>query len=444
MTGAAMAAEAGGWHRRVWRLAGPIILANVSTPLLGLVDTAVVGHLDHAFYLGAVAVGSLVFSFLFWGFGFLRMGTTGLTAQARGAGAVDEVRAILLRALGFALILGLLLILLRGPIGRTALWLIEASAEVETHADSYIAVRIWGAPATLANYVLIGWFLGLGRAGLTLILQLVLNGTNIVLDLLFVVGLGWGVPGVAAASAIAEYTALAVGLLLMMGGLRRLGGVWDWRRTWDASALRRLVAVNRDIFLRTLCLMAAFAWFTMQGARMGDVLLAANAVLQQFQLFMAYALDGFAYAGEVLIGTAVGAASRRDLRCAARAATIWAVGAAAGFSVVYLLFGPLIIDGLTSIEAVRTAARDYLPWAVVLPVVSVWGFILDGIFLGATRTSALRNAMAVSLAIFLAAVYGLVPVFGNHGLWGAFAIFMAARAVTLLIAYPALERATGR
>ncbi|NBB82845.1 MAG: MATE family efflux transporter [Alphaproteobacteria bacterium] len=428
------------WHRRVWRLALPIMIANISTPLLGLVDTAVVGHLDAPHYLGAVAVGALVFSFLFWGFGFLRMSTTGLTAQAWGADDPAEMRAVLGRALLLAAAIGVALVALQRPIGAASLGLFDASAAVEGHAADYIAARIWGAPATLGNYALLGWFLGMQRAGWALALQLVLNGTNIVLDLVFVIGLDQGVVGVGRASAIAEWTALAVGLGLVARLARRLPGGWSAAAIRNRTAFRRLIGVNADIMIRTLCLIAAFAIFTNRGARQGDTVLAANAVLQQFQLFLAYALDGFAHAAEALVGRTIGARRRDELARAVRVSTIWAAATAAGFGLAYGLAGGLIIDLLTGLPEVRAAARTYLPWMIALPVLSVWSYQLDGVFLGATWTGALRNAMIASLAVFLAAVWVLQPAFGNHGLWAAFAVFTVARAATLAAVYPRLAR----
>ena len=285
---------------RVFRLAAPIIVSNVSVPLLGAVDTAVVGHLPDPAYLGGVAVGSTIFSFLYWGFGFLRMGTTGFVAQARGACDGAEIRAVLGRALLTAAALGLLLIALQGPIRSMALGLVGASPAVDDSAAGYVAVRIWSAPATLANYALLGWLFGMQRPKTALVLLVLTNGLNIVLDLWFVVGLGWGVPGVAGASVIADYAAGGLGLFLILRTLPGRTG-WERRRLFERTRLFALVRVNRDIFLRTLCLVFAFAWFTVQGARLGDLTLAANAVLLNLQSIMAYGLDGFAFAAEALV-----------------------------------------------------------------------------------------------------------------------------------------------
>ncbi len=431
-----------GQHARVWRLAGPIILSNVSVPLLGIVDTAVMGHLDHAYYIGAVAVGAMIFSYVYWGFGFLRMGTTGLVAQAFGAGDVSEIRALLGRSMLLAGALAAAVVALQWPLITGAMWFIEASREVEALATTYFQVRIWAAPAALANYAVLGWLLGLQRAKSALMLQVFMNGLNIVLDIWFVLGLGWGVEGVALATAISEYSAAALGLVLAFRGLGQLGGSWRDIRLLDADKLKRLLAVNTDIFVRTLCLVSAFAYFTSQGAAMGDVLLAANAVLMNFQLFMGYALDGFAFAAEALVGAAVGARDRSRLSAAVRTSTIWAGWFALMYAAVYWIAGTAIIAAITDIAEVREAAAAYLWWAIASPLISVWSFQLDGIFIGATRTRAMRNGMIVSLGIYLASVWVLVPLYGNHGLWLAFYFFMIARAVTLAVRYPALARAT--
>ena len=412
-------------------------------PLLGAVDTAVVGHLAHAYYLGAVAVGALIFSFLYWGFGFLRMGTTGLTAQADGADDSDEVRATFARALIVAAGLALIILLLQRPTIALAMTLIEAGPEVETHARTYFAIRIWGAPAALGNYVVLGWFLGMQNARAGLALQVVINGINIVLDLVFVVGLGLAVEGVALATVIAEYSGLALGLVMIFITLRRFGGGWRRERLLDAPRLRRMAGINRDIFVRTLCLISAFAYFTAQSAKMGDVILAANAVLMNMVHFMAYGLDGFAHAAEALVGRAAGAGDRAAFRGAVRASSIWALLTAGAFSAVFVVFGTTIIDALTGVAEVRAAARAVLPWMMVAPFIAVWSYQFDGIFLGATRSREMRNGMVLSLVVYLAAVAILKPMWGNHGLWLAFLVFMLARAATLGAYYPRIARALG-
>ncbi len=427
---------------RVLRLAAPIIVSNISVPLLGAVDTAVVGHLPDPAYLGGVAVGSMVFDFLYWGFGFLRMGTSGFVAQARGAGDGAEVRAVLGRALMTAGALGALILALQGPIGATALGLVGASPAVGASAAGYVAVRVWSAPATLANYALLGWLFGMQRPKTALVLQVFSNGLNIALDLWFVVGLGWGVAGVAGASVIADYAAAALGLWLILRTLPGQAG-WDRRRLLARDRLTALFRVNRDIFVRTLCLIFAFAWFTAQGARLGDVTLAANAVLLNLQSIMAYGLDGFAFAAEALVGGAVGARDRPAFVALTRAVTQWSVGLAVLVAAAYGVFGSAIVALFTDLPAVRATAAMYLPWMVASPLVSVWSYVLDGIYVGATRTAEMRNGMAIALGSYLVAAQLLLPAWANHGLWLAFLILMLMRAATLGAWFPRVLRSVG-
>lgn len=441
-------AEARDWNRRVWRLAGPIIVSNITVPLLGIVDTAVVGHLPKAYYLGAVAVGALIFDFLYWGLGFLRMGTTGFTAQAHGAGDCDEIRAALARAVLVAGALAALILILRGPIIAVAMMLIEAGPEVERLARAYYGIRVWGAPAALLNTVILGWLLGLQNARASLIVMVAVNGINMALDYLFVVHFSLAVEGVAAASLIAEYAGLAIGAVMVARTLGRLdgglgggqGGGWSRARILEARALRRTISVNRDIFLRSLCLIGAFAYMTALGARLGDVALAANAVLMNLVNFMSFGLDGFANAAQALIGRAVGGRDRAAYRGAVRASSRWALITAVGFTAVYLIAGDWTIDLLTSVAEVRVAARAVLPWLIAAPLIAVWSYQFDGIFFGATRSREMRNAMAVSLAVYVAATLVALPLWANQGLWFSFVLFMAARALTLAYYYPRIER----
>ncbi|MSO64310.1 MAG: MATE family efflux transporter [Alphaproteobacteria bacterium] len=428
------------WHRRVWALAGPIILSNLSQPLLGMVDTAVMGHLDAPAYIGAVAVSSVIFSYIYWSFGFLRMGTTGFTAQAAGAGNADELRATLGRSLLLAGAIGAAVLAAQRPVLVGALGLIDASPAVKHLAGAYFSIRIWGAPAALANYVVIGWLLGRQRAGITLALQLALNGVNAALALLFVVGFGWGVEGVAAATVVAELITAAAGLTIVAAHLRRIGGRWQRRRLLDAARLRRMLAVNRDIFLRTLCLVTTFALFTSRGAAQGDAVLAANAVLMQFLMLVSYGLDGFAHATEALVGNAIGAGDRTALRQAVRTATLWSATVAAGFAAVYGAGGWLLIDALTSLTAVREAARAFLPWLVALPLVAIWAYQFDGVFLGAIRPRPMRNGMILALLLFVLIAWQGEPRWGNHALWLGLTAFLATRALVLLASYPRLVR----
>jgi len=427
-------------HRAIFAIAGPIMVSNVSTPLLGVVATAVVGRIPDPAYIGAVAIGSLIFSFVYWGFGFLRMGTTGLTAQALGSGDAVELRASLGRAVLIAWAAGLSLWALQWPIGEVAFALLDGSAQVEALARGYFDVRIWSAPATLTNYALLGWFIGCGRARVALGLQLVLNLTNMALDAAFVLGLGWDVEGVALGTLLAEVLAAAAGLAVAGRELRGVGGRWDRAALLDPTQMKRTVLVNRDIMVRSLALIAVFVWFTAQGAAQGDVILAANAVLLQFISVTAFFLDGVAFAAEALVGRAVGARRPDHLVIAARRTTGWAAAIAALATATLFALGPALIDLLTVDPAAREAAREYLPWAAAAPLAGVWAFQLDGIFIGATRSADMRNAMLASLAIFAVGWWALTP-WGNHGLWASLFVHYGARTATLLFFYPRLVRA---
>lgn len=440
---AALPISARDWHRRIWRLAGPIILSNMSVPLVGVVDTAVVGHLPDPIYIGAVALGAVIFSFLFWGFGFLRMGTTGFAAQAYGAGDATEIRSTLARALLLAAGIGLTVIALQRPIGAVAFWALEGSAELEGLANDYYRIRIWSAPAALANYAVLGCLIGIQNTRAALAVQLVLNLTNMALDFIFVLGFEWGVEGVALASVASEYLAVLFACWLLARNIARLGGEWRRSHILYAPRLWALLHLNLNIFLRTLCLISALFYFTAMGTRLGAITLAANAVLMHMHMLLAHGLDGFAHAAEALIGGAYGARDREAFRAAVRASTIWALVVAGIYTVVYAALGGSIIGIITGIEEVRTAAERYLPWVLLSPLISVWSFQLDGIYIGSTRPVEMRNSMLLSLAVFLAATWVLMPLWGNHGLWLSFMIFMLARALTLGAWYPRIERAMG-
>jgi MATE family multidrug resistance protein len=429
-------------HRRVLNVALPIVLSNATIPILGAVDTAVVGQLGLAAPIGAVGLGAVILSTIYWVFGFLRMGTTGLVAQARGAGDVAETGALLMRGVMIAAAAGLVFIVAQAAVFWAAFRLAPASAEVEALTHSYLAIRIWGAPAAIAVYALTGWLIAMERARGVLALQVWMNGVNVVLDLWFVLGLGWGVPGVAVATLIAEWSGLALGLWLCRAAFA--GNQWrDWTRVFDPEKLRRMARVNGDILIRSVLLQASFTTFMFLGAGLGDVTLAANQVLLQFLSITAYALDGFAFAAEALVGQALGARSRSGLRRAAIIASEWGVGSSVALAAVFLLFGPAIIDLMTTAPEVRAAARGYLPWMVAAPLVGIAAWMFDGIFIGATRTREMRNAMLVSVAIYLPALALLVPALGNHGLWAALMVLNATRGVTLARRYPALEAAAG-
>ena len=437
------AADAPLTHRRVLAIAVPIVLSNATIPILGAVDTGVVGQLGEAAPIGAVGIGAVILSAIYWTFGFLRMGTTGMVAQARGAGDLAETGALLTRSLLLGGAAGLAFITLQAPIFWGAFQLAPASDEVEGLARSYLTIRIWGAPAAIALYAVTGWLIALERTRAVLLLQLWMNGINVVLDVWFVLGLGWGVEGVAIATLIAEWSGLAMGLWLCSGAFG--GTAWrDWPRIFDRARIARMAAVNGDIMLRSVLLQASFTTFLFLGAGRGDVNLAANQVLLQFLEITAFALDGFAFAAEALVGAAMGARRRDRLRQSALLASYWGVGLSVPLAVFFALGGPVIIDVMTTAPEVRLAAREFLPWIVAAPLIGIGSWMLDGIFIGATETRAMRNAMLLSVAIYVAALAALVPAFGNHGLWAALMVLNAARAVTLGLRYPALEaRAAG-
>ena len=432
------------WNKTIWLLAGPIMLSNISVPLLGIVDTAVVGQLQGAHYIGAVAVGAEIFSIVYWGFGFLRMGTSGFTAQSLGAHDLDQVRAYLLRGFVLSAIVGLGVIALQGPILWGAMAVIAPSDQVMELSEAYFSIRIWGAPFVFMGYALLGWFVGIQNTVAILMVQMGMNVLNIILDLVFVLEFGWGVEGVAYATVISEITAALFGCWLAIHHARKLGGTWrmDLVRQWDK--LKSLLLLNRDILIRTLCLQAAFLTITAIGARMGDTVLATNAVLFLFFSLMAYGLDGFAHAVETLSGHAYGARDLNRFRGAVYAASVWSVVFSLPFCLVFWFFGGEIIDLMSTTQSVRDLAREYLPWIAVLPLLSVWSFTLDGIFFGLTRGADMRNAMLLSLIIFGVSVMVLIEPYGNHGLWLAFSIFMVARGVTLAWKYPELERSFAR
>ena len=429
-------------HRRVLHIALPIVLSNATVPILGAVDTGVVGQMGQAAPIGAVGIGAVILSTIYWIFGFLRMGTTGLVAQARGAGDARETGALLMRGLLIGATGGLILIAAQVALFWGALWLAPASDEVETLAQDYMRIRIWGAPATIALYVVTGWLIALERTRGVLVLQLWMNGLNIALDLWFVLGLGWGVEGVAIATLIAEWSGLALGLYLCRAGFA--GEQWrDWARVFDPARLRRMVAVNADIMLRSVLLTVSFTTFLFLAADLGDVTLAANQVLLQFLEITAFALDGFAFSAEALVGASVGARSRSRVRRAAVLTSQWGVGGALLLGLAFWFGGPWLIDLMTTSEEVRAAARDYLFWAALAPVLGIASWMLDGIYFGATWTRQMRIAMLQSVAIYVAALAILVPIMGNHGLWAALMVLNIARGVTLGWRYPALERAVG-
>lgn len=425
-------------HKRVLGIALPIVLSNVTVPILGVVDTGVVGQLGQAAPIGAVGIGAVILASIYWIFGFLRMGTTGLAAQARGAGDTAETGALLMRGLLLGFAAGAVFIVAQVGIFWAAFALAPASAEVEDLARQYLAVRIWGAPATIALYAVTGWLIAVERTRGVFLLQIWMNGLNILLDLWFVLGLGWGVEGVAAATLIAEWSGLALGLYLCRDAFA--GRQWrNWERVFDQTRLKRMMQVNGDIMVRSVLLTGSFTSFLFIGSAVGDVNLAANQILLQFLSVTAFGLDGFAFAAEALVGGAVGAGSRARLRRAAYVAAQWSLGGAVLLGIGFALFAPLVIDLMTTAPEVRAAGRSYMIWVVVAPLLSVASYMYDGIFIGATWTRDMRIAMVQAVLIYVAALLLLVPLFGNHGLWGALMVLNLARGISLALRYPRLE-----
>jgi len=418
--------------KALWRLALPMIVSNISVPLLGLVDTAVIGHLDSPVYLGGVAIGATATSFLFMLLLFLRMSTTGLTAQAWGAKDPQRLARALVQPLIMALGAGLLIVLLRTPLIDLALHIVGGSDAVLAQARRFLEIRWLSAPASLANLVLLGWLLGVQYARAPVILLVVGNLINIVLDLWLVIGLKMNVQGAALATAVAEYVTLLIGLWMVWHVLALRGISLSLLKTSWRGNIRKLLALNRDIMLRSLLLQLCFGALTVFGARLGPEIVAVNAVLMTLLTFTAYALDGFAYAVEAHSGQAYGARESGQLRDVWRSACRQAGLVALAFALIYAIAGNQIIALLTSLPELRQLASHYLFWQVVLPVVGVWCYLLDGMFIGATRGAEMRNSMAIAAAGFGLTLLTL-PWLGNHGLWLALAVFLALRGLSLAL-----------
>src|SRR6056297_38248 len=424
-------------HARVLKIALPIVISNATVPILGAVDTGVVGQIGLAAPIGAVGIGAVILTGIYWIFGFLRMGTTGLTSQAHGAGQTGEVAALLTRALMIGFAGGLMVIALQVPIFWAAFRISPASAEVEALARDYMAIRVWSAPAMIALFGMTGWLIAQERTRAVL-----MNGVNIGLDLWFVLWLDMGVTGVAQATVIAEWGGLALGFWFC----RDAFGVpaWrDWPRVFDRARLRNMAMVNTDILLRSLMLQIIFISFLFLGADFGDVTLAANQVLLQFLNITAHALDGFAFAAEALVGQAYGARALALLRRGALMTSFWGLVVCIALAVGFATFGGAIIDLMAKVPEVQAEARSYLIYMAAAPILGLAAYMLDGVFIGATRSRDMRNMMALSLVVYVAAAAALVPSLGNHGLWLALLVSFIARGVTLGLRYPALERAVG-
>lgn len=418
------------------------MVANLTTPLIGIVSTIAIGRLGDATLLGGVAIASVIFDCLFWLFAFLRMSTLAFTAQALGAGETQELRAVLLRGLALAVLIGTVLIVLQVPLAAILLGAMGGSEGVTRAAKAYFTIRIWSAPLVLANYVVLGWLIGLARAKLALTVQIAINVINMMATVLLVLALHAGIAGAAIAAVVAEAAGLLIGIFIarqLSNGQARVPRA----ALLDRTKLIRMFAVNRDIMIRTASLIAVFLFFTAQGARAGDVTLAANAVLNNFLLISAFFLDGLANAAEQLCGRAYGARDRAAFSSAVRLVILWGFGFALAVTAVFALFGPMLIDLMTASEDVRHSARDYLWFVVLAPVLGVFAFAYDGIFIGATWAREMRNLMMLSLLVFLAAWLTLRS-FGNAGLWGALLVHYAARGGLQALRYPAMLRASFR
>ena len=416
-------------NRRILRLAIPSIISNITVPLLGLVDVAIVGHLGAASYIGAIAVGGMLFSMIYWVFGFLRMGTSGLAAQAFGRRNLDEVSLVFVRSLGIGVALGLCLVALQVPILSVAFQWVDTTDEVRRLASLYFSICVWGAPAVLGLYSFSGWFVGMQNSRFPMYIALVQNVVNIVASLAFVFIGKMGVAGVALGTLIAQYAGFLLALLLWMVYYGRLWPRIRWTFVCEAEAMQAFFKLNRDIFLRTLCLVAVTVFFTSQGAREGEVVLAVNTLLMQLFTLFSYVMDGFAYAAEALTGRYVGAQNSDGLRRLVRVLFTWGAGLAIAFTLVYALGGESFLALLTNEPSVLVASRAYFGWAVAIPVAGVAAFLWDGIFVGATLSREMLRSMWIASASFFLVYFTLHPLLGNHALWIAFLSYLALRGI---------------
>jgi MATE family multidrug resistance protein len=414
-------------HRDILQVAIPMILANISIPFSGMVDTAVVGHLDSAYYLGGVAIGAVIFSFLFWAFGFLRMSTTGLTAQAFGQQNTHLLETTLLKALITGLIISSIVLLSQSFISKIALHLLDASKDVSEQAKVYFDIRIWSTPAILLNYALLGWFIGKQSTRHALILVLTVTISNMLLDIALVSGMGMTVDGVALASVIAEYLGLVVGLYLLRK--HAIGSqIFQHLKHSEIKFFDiEWLTLNSNIFIRTILLLFSFAFFTAQSSKAGDVILAANSVLLNFLTLIAFLLDGFANATELFSGKAAGKKDKTALKRALVLTGFWSLIIACLFSGIYWLFGKQIILIMTSIDEVVNMAEQHLIWLIIMPIVGVWAYLFDGLFIGTTRSKEMRNSMFIATFLFYLPVWYFLQPMGNDGLWLSLMIFISAR-----------------
>jgi MATE family multidrug resistance protein len=423
----------------MWRIAAPMILSNISIPLVGITDTVITGHLENPEYIASIAVATTIIGFFIASMNFLRMGTTGITAQYIGSKNLNGLRVILGQTLLVALLISFLVLLLQSDINKVGLMLIGSNESVAYYASQYFYIRIWGIPATLINFSLIGWFIGLQNASVPLKMVIATNITNIILSLTFVLVFNMQINGIALASVIAEIIGMLIGFKYIKKELVKYPGEWLYKNIFRLSAYKRFIKINTNIFIRTIALIFTFAFITAQGARYGGIILGANALLMNLQNLLAYILDGFAHAAEALVGKAVGKRDNQLFKAAVKICLKWSVYIAIIFTLIYALTGKYMISLMTHHQIIRDTAIEYLPWMIISPIVSVWSFLYDGVFVGATRSKDMRNAMLGSLfLVFLPSWYFLQPL-GNHGLWLTFTLFMISRGVTMHLLYRKID-----
>lgn len=427
-------------YKRVWSLAWPIILANITIPLIGATNIAVMGHLKSPKFIGGVALSVVVLQCIYWSFAFLRKGTTGVTAQAFGAGDMPAVFAALFRSLLIAISLGTIVIILQKPISWIAFAVLNGSEEVESLAKIYYDIRIWGSIATMGNYVMLGWFYGIQKPKLALSLRVAMNALNIPLAIYLVLGLKMEVAGAAWAAFASHIFVFVISLIaaavLFLKEMKTEDGKIDWafvEIVKDKAHLFRVFKINSDFFVRTILVFFAFSWFTAKGAKQGDLVLAANTVLINLFWFISYALDGFSNAAETLVGQSIGAQNKEMFDKTVKKTTVMAGYFAIAFCLVYWAFDDILLHWMTNLPEVKNAALDFMPWLVFMPIVGIWCFQLDGIYIGATETRIMRDMMIISFAAYALAINLLTLFMGNHGLWLALHIFMAVRAITLFV-----------
>ena len=414
-------------NKRILGLAVPSIISNITVPLLGLVDVSIVGHLGSATYIGAIAVGGMLFSMIYWIFGFLRMGTSGLTAQAYGRRDLAEVILLFVRSLGIAFGLALLLIMLQYPILKVAFTLIDATPAIKDLASLYFRICIWGAPAVLGLYSFAGWFVGMQNSRFPMYIAITQNVVNIAASLFFVFIWNRGVAGVAMGTLVAQYAGLLMASLLWYGYYRRLWQKLNWQMLTDYETMRSFFILNRDIFFRTLCLVAVTTYFTSRGAEQGDIILAVNTLMMQLFTLYSYIMDGFAYAGEALTGHYVGAHNQADLRRMIRTLFAWGVGLALAFTLLYGIGGSSFLGLLTNEQEVLNASSDYFYWVLAIPLAGMAAFLWDGIYIGATASRQMLYSMLVASVSFFILQRIFQQQMGNHALWMAFIAYLFLR-----------------